>query len=212
MVDDQLRARGIDDARTLEAMHAVPRHAFVAPPHQAAAYDDRPLPMGHGQTISQPYMVAAMTAALAIAPSDHVLEVGTGSGYQTAILARLATNVVSFEWVPELAARASTVLASVGVTNVTVMSGDGSLAHSGRRFDAVLVAAGAAEVPPPLRAVLADGGRLVMPVGTPDRQELFLVRRCGAGFVEERRDGCVFVPLHGPHGWRHVRMERKVDA
>lgn len=212
MVDDQIRARGIDDARTLAAMRAVPRHAFVAPLHQAAAYDDHPLPTGHGQTISQPYMVAAMTAALGLSPGDHVLEVGTGSGYQTAILSHLAADVLSFEWVPELAARARTVLASVGVANVMVTSGDGSRAHPGRSFDAVLVAAGAPRVPPALPSALADGGRLVMPIGTPDRQELLVVRRRGARFVEERRGGCVFVPLLGPHGWRPARMERKVDA
>ena len=212
MVDEQIQARGIDDAPTLAAMRAVPRHAFVSAPHQAAAYDDRPLPTGHGQTMSQPYMVAAMTAALALAPEDHVLEVGTGSGYQTAILARLAADVVSFEWVPELAARARTALARMGVANATVMSGDGSRAHPGRSFDAVLVAAGAPEVPPALPSALADNGRLVMPIGTPDRQELLVVRRRGTRFIEERRGGCVFVPLRGPHGWRHARTERRVDA
>ncbi len=212
MVEDQIQARGIDDRPTLAAMRAVPRHAFVAAPHQAAAYDDRPLPTGHGQTMSQPYMVAAMTAALELAPDDHVLEIGTGSGYQTAILARLAADVVSFEWVPELAARARTALASVGVTNATVNIGDGSRAHPGCSFDAVLVAAGAPEVPPALPSALAPNGRLVMPIGTPDRQELLVVRRRGARFIEERRGGCVFVPLRGPHGWRHARTERRVDA
>lgn len=118
MVDQQVRSRGIDDAPTLAAMRAVPRHRFVPPSEQAAAYDDCPLPLGHGQTISQPYMVAAMTAALALSPRAHVLEVGTGSGYQAAILARLAAHVVTVEWVPELAERARATLEELGAANV----------------------------------------------------------------------------------------------
>lgn len=210
MVDLQIRSRGIDDASVLAAMRAVPRHRFVPESEQAAAYDDCPLPVGHGQTISQPYMVAAMSAALGLTPRARALEVGTGSGYQAAILARLAADVVTVEWVPELAARARAVLETLGAANVTVVTGDGTTGGAGGRFDAILVAAGAPRVPAVLREQLADDGRLVMPVGTPEQQVLTVVRRCGAVFQEQASAPCRFVPLRGRHGWEFAARESGV--
>ena len=204
MVELQIRSRGIDDAPVLDAMRAVPRHLFVPPTEQAAAYEDCPLPVGHGQTISQPYMVAAMTAALDLSAGERVLEVGTGSGYQAAILSRLAADVVTVEWVPELAARARAALEELGATNVTVVNGDGTADFVGGPFDAVLVAAGAPRVPAVLRDRLADGGRLVMPIGSPELQTLTVVRRLGATFRKHAGDPCRFVPLRGRHGWHPV--------
>ena len=210
MVDDQIRSRGIDDPAVLAAMRSVPRHLFVPAPEQGAAYDDCPLPVGHGQTISQPYMVAAMTAALDLSPGAHVLEVGTGSGYQAAVLARLAADVVTVEWVPELAGTARATLEMLGVANVTVVTGDGTADRAGGPFDAVLVAAGAPRIPAMLREQLADGGRLVMPVGGPELQTLTIVRRCGAVFREQAGDPCRFVPLRGRHGWERAERESRV--
>ena len=210
MVDLQIRSRGIDNATVLDAMRAVPRHRFVPLSEQAAAYDDCPLPVGHGQTISQPYMVAAMTAALDLSSRDRVLEVGTGSGYQAAILACLAADVVTVEWVPELAARARAALETLGAANVTVLTGDGTADRFSGRFDAVLVAAGAPRVPAALREQLADGGRLVMPIGSPELQTLTVVRRLGAAFREQASDRCRFVPLRGRHGWQSAVEESEV--
>ena len=210
MVDLQIRSRGIDDAPVLNAMGAVPRHLFVPHTEQAAAYEDCPLPLGHGQTISQPYMVAAMTAALDLSPRDRVLEVGTGSGYQAAILARLAADVVTVEWVPELAVRARAALEALGAANVTVVTGDGTADLTGGPFDAVLVAAGAPRVPDVLREQLADGARLVMPIGSPELQTLTVVRRRGPVFLEHESDPCRFVPLRGRHGWELANRESEV--
>ena len=201
MVETQIRARGVRHAGTLRAMAAVPRHEFVPAASAHAAYEDRPLPIGHGQTISQPYMVAAMTAALEPAAGDRVLEVGTGSGYQAAVLARLVADVVTFEWVPELAARARATLARLAISNVRVTSGDGSRGAPGERFDGIIVTAGAPAAPPPLLDQLAAGGRLVLPRGTRQHQVLTVIRRRETGFDEEERDGCVFVPLLGESGW-----------
>ena len=207
MVELQIRSRGIDDARVLDAMRAVARHRFVPRSEQAAAYEDCPLPLGHGQTISQPYMVAAMTAALGLSARERVLEVGTGSGYQAAILGRLAADVVTVEWVPELAARARAALEAVGAVNVTVVTGDGTADVVAGPFDAILVAAGAPRVPAVLRERLADGGRLIMPIGSPELQTLTVVRRCGPVFREQASDPCRFVPLRGRHGWEPVSRE-----
>ncbi len=201
MVETQIRARGIRHAGVVSAMAAVPRHEFVTAAWAHDAYEDRPLSIGYGQTISQPYMVAAMTAALEPAPGDRVLEVGTGSGYQAAVLARLVATVHSVEWVPELAARARTTLAGLGIANVRVTAGDGSRGVPGERFDGIMVTAGAPAAPPPLLDQLAVGGRLVLPRGTRHHQVLTVIRRHETGFDEEERDGCVFVPLLGDSGW-----------
>jgi protein-L-isoaspartate(D-aspartate) O-methyltransferase len=206
MVERQIAARGVEDARVLEAMRAVPRHLFVPDSSVAEAYADRPLPIGEGQTISQPYMVAVMTAALAPGPSDRVLEIGTGSGYQTAILARLAAAVVSIERHAPLAARAAETLRTLGVANADVRVGDGTEgAPADAPFDRILVTAGAPAIPDPLRRQLADGGRLVIPVGPSGFQHIRIIRREGEAYVESEGDPCVFVPLIGRHGWPEGR-------
>jgi len=202
MVATQIAGRGVTDARVLAAMRDVPRHLFVPETMVGDAYDDRPLPIGEGQTISQPYMVAAMTAVLAPTPTDRVLEVGTGSGYQAAILARLARSVVTIERHPSLAARADATLAALGITNVRVVVGDGSSGYADEApYERILVTAGAPAVPGPLKAQLADGGRLVMPVGPEALQRVIRIDRQGDLYTEQEGEGCVFVPLIGRYGW-----------
>jgi protein-L-isoaspartate(D-aspartate) O-methyltransferase len=201
MVEDQLRSRGIRHEAVLSAMAELPRHDFVPSAYRDMAYTDRPLPIGHGQTISQPYMVALMTEALEPTPSDCVLEVGTGSGYQAAVLAQIVASVTTIEWCPELAETARTTLERLGIDNVTVLAGDGGLGVEGELFDGIILTAGTGAVPPPLLTQLRDGGRLVIPRGSPGYQTLTVIRRAGADFKEESHEGCVFVPLQGPYGW-----------
>jgi protein-L-isoaspartate(D-aspartate) O-methyltransferase len=206
MVQHQIADRGIRDARVLAAMRDVPRHLFVPPEHRAQAYEDHPVPIGAGQTISQPYMVAIMSAALGATPSDRVLEVGTGSGYQTAILARLAAHVVSIERHASLAGEARQRLSSLGIRNAEIRVGDGSEgAPDLAPFDRILVAAGAPAVPETLRASLAERGRLVIPVGPPGYQRLTVVQRDGDQFLVSEGEACTFVPLIGRHGWAGSR-------
>jgi protein-L-isoaspartate(D-aspartate) O-methyltransferase len=201
-IDDQLVARGIRDMRVLDAMRRVPRHEFVEHETQELAYADRALPIGDGQTISQPYMVAAMTEALRLQGRERVLDVGTGSGYQAAILAELAREVVTIERRPELADAARERLAALGYRNIRVVVGDGSVGYvEDAPYDGILVAAASPRVPESLKQQLADGGRLVIPVGPPDQQRLTVVTRDGDGFVESVHEGCVFVPLVGAEGW-----------
>jgi protein-L-isoaspartate(D-aspartate) O-methyltransferase len=198
MVREQIEARGVSDSRVLDAMHAVPRHEFVLPEHRSLAYADRPLPIGLGQTISQPYVVALMTALLEPEPGDRVLEVGTGSGYQAAVAARLVEQVYSIELLPELAASAAERLERLGVTNVEVRAGDGYLGWPERApFDGILVTAGADHVPQPLVEQLATGAHMVIPVGDGGGDQVLQV-------VTKREDGGVdvrdvapvrFVPL-----------------
>jgi protein-L-isoaspartate(D-aspartate) O-methyltransferase len=203
MVEKQLRRRGIRDAAVLAAMTAVPRHEFVANELRSHAYDDAPLPIGGGQTISQPYIVAAMTAALHLQPGDRVLEIGTGCGYQTAVLSRLAREVFTIERRPELASAASRLLAQLDYLNVHVHCGDGTFGLPEiAPFDAILVAAAAPEIPKPLLAQLAERGRMIIPVGGADHQELQLVERHGDAFPARILEGCRFVPLVGYHGWQ----------
>ena len=202
MVDEQVYARGVRDPRVLDALRTVPRHEFVPSAERAHAYEDRPLGIGAGQTISQPYMVAIMTVALGLSPGDRVLEIGTGSGYQTAVLAALAAEVISIERVPELAARAQETLGRLGFANVSVQVGDGSLGWpTGHGFDGILVTAGAPDIPESLCSQLAESGRLVVPVGSRTHQELVIVQRDGEEFREEWAEGCLFVPLVGRFGW-----------
>jgi protein-L-isoaspartate(D-aspartate) O-methyltransferase len=203
MIETQLRRRGVSDAAVLAAMEAVPRHKFVAEEFRARAYDDAPLPIGAGQTISQPYIVAAMTMALHLRPSDRVLEIGAGCGYQAAILSHLAKEVFTVERHPELALAASERLARLGYANVHVHCGDGTLGlpESGP-FDAILVAAAAPSVPEPLLAELAEGGRMILPVGDVDHQELQLIEKQGTALLKSTLEGCRFVPLVGYHGWQ----------
>ena len=203
MIERQLCRRGFKDQAVISAMLAVPRHRFVPVELQAQAYEDVPLPIGSGQTISQPYIVAAMTAALHLKPSDRVLEIGTGCGYQAAILSKLAQEVVTIESRPELASAASERLAQLGFSNIHVHCGDGTLGlPEFAPFDAILVAAAAPSIPHPLLAQLAEGGRMIIPVGDSDNQELQLVEKHDGAIAKKTLDGCRFVPLIGRHGWQ----------
>jgi len=203
MVEFQIRARGVRDERVLAAMEKIPRHFFVPKGFERAAYEDRPLPIGEGQTISQPYIVAVMTEQLALSPEDRVLEIGTGSGYQSALLAELAGTVISIERLPDLADRAQQNLARAGVTGVTVVVGDGTEGYPPEApYNAIVVTAASPDIPDPLVTQLAEGGRLIAPVGPRDCQDLIkLVKR--EGRVEKiPLGGVCFVPLIGQFGWR----------
>lgn len=204
MVATQIEGRGIRDARVLQAMREVPREAFVDTGREDEAYADRPLPIGHGQTISQPYIVAAMLEAAGIGPDDRVLEVGAGSGYAAALAGRLARSVIAIERLAPLAEAARRRLAELGFGNVEVRAGDGSVgAAADAPFDVILVAASGPSVPAELRAQLAFGGRLVLPVGERfGPQRLLRIRRTGADtFAEEPLEAVAFVPLIGAGGW-----------
>lgn len=202
MVEEQIAARGIHDERVLEAMRRVPRHVFVAAEQVSRAYEDHPLHIGCHQTISQPYMVARMTEMLALRPADRVLEVGTGSGYQTAILAELVHAVVSIERHPPLAEAARERLEALHYDNVRVVCGDGTLgfAEAGP-YHAILVTAGGPSPPRALLAQLADGGRMVCPTGGLDMQQLHTIMRRGDDFTTQDGINCIFVPLVGEQGW-----------
>jgi protein-L-isoaspartate(D-aspartate) O-methyltransferase len=203
MIEKQVRRRGITDPGVLAAMLAVPRHEFVPEEIRSSAYEDAPLPIGGGQTISQPYIVAAMTAALRLRLRDRVLEIGTGCGYQAAVLACLAKEVFTIERRAELASSASAGLARLGYANAHVHCGDGTLGlPEFAPFDAILVAAAAPAIPKPLLAQLTDGGRMIVPVGDTEHQELQLIERHGDAFPAKMLEGCRFVPLLGYHGWQ----------
>ena len=196
MVDKQLRARGIADARILDAMLRVPRHEFVPEALRAEAYEDHPLPIGDGQTISQPYVVAVMLESLQLASTSSVLEIGTGSGYVTALLGELAPQVFSIERHADLASNARRILATLGYANVHIFTGDGSLglpAHSS--FDAIMVSAAAEEIPAALLSQLREGGRMIIPVGSAESQKLQFVRMHNGQPVISLRDSVRFVPL-----------------
>lgn len=205
MVDRQIAARGIRDPHVLEAMRTVPRHAFVADDLRHMAYDDRPLPIDAGQTISQPYIVALMTEAAGVAPRQRVLEVGTGSGYAAAVLSRIAAEVFTLDRHETLVADASARLAALGCRNIRLKAGDGTLGWpEAAPFDAIVVAAGGPEVPPALPRQLKVGGRLLIPIGGPgEKQRLLRVTRHGPDAFESDDLGPVaFVPLIGERGWR----------
>jgi len=203
MIQTQIRARGVTAPRVLEALARVPRERFVQPEARTRAYSDHALGIGHHQTISQPYMVAIMTATLAPGPDERILEIGTGSGYQAAILACLAKEVWTVERIRELAETARERLAGLGFPDVHVRTGDGSVGWpEAAPFDAILVTAGAPAPPPSLLAQLdPEGGRMVIPVGGRDLQHLVRVERHGTEFVSDRTVGCRFVPLVGDEGW-----------
>jgi protein-L-isoaspartate(D-aspartate) O-methyltransferase len=202
MVAVQIRKRGIRSPRVLAAMERVPRHLFVPDELIARSYNDEPLAIGDRQTISQPYMVAAMTEMLELAGHEQVLEIGAGSGYQAAILAELAREVITIESRAPLADVARTRLAALGYGNIRVEIGDGTLGWAeAAPFDAILVAAAAPQVPPPLIDQLAEGGRMVIPVGKSDRQMLMRIRKSGGHAIEEQLFACQFVPLQGQYGW-----------
>ena len=195
-------ARGIDDPRVLAALGAVPREAFVPEDRRDEAYADRPLPIGDDQTISQPYIVAAMTQALGLRGDERVLEVGTGSGYQAAILRHLVDRVVSIERFADLAAGARARLDALGLDDVAIHVGDGTLGWpSDAPYDAIVVTAAGPRVPPALVDQLAPGGRLVAPVGPPRRQRLLRLVRTADGVAEEDLGSVAFVPLVGEQGW-----------
>jgi len=203
MVERQIRQRGIRSSRVLDAISSVPRHLFVPPHLLANAYRDEPLPIGEGQTISQPFMVAAMAEALSLEGSERVLEVGAGSGYQAALLSLLAREVIAVESQPNLAAAARERLAQLGYSNVRIVEGDGSLGWpSDAPYEAILVTAAAPAIPPPLIEQLAEGGRLVIPVGSVKDQELLSVTIIGGKATQQSLFACRFVPLLGRYGWQ----------
>ncbi len=202
MVEEQLVRRGITDARVLESMGRVPRHRFVEEALRERAYGDHPLPIGEEQTISQPYIVALMTQLLELTGQEKVLEVGTGSGYQTAVLAELARRVCSIERLPRLAERARTLLEQLGCANVWVRVGSGTLGWPDEApFDRILVTAGGPSVPPPLFQQLAEGGRLVLPLGDPVNQTLTAVEKVRGEMRTREHGECKFVKLVGKYAW-----------
>ncbi len=202
MVEEQIIQRGIRDPRVLKAVREVPRHVFVPDKDPQWAYIDAPIPVGWGQTISQPYIVALMSETLGLRGEERVLEIGTGSGYQAAILSHLARHVCSIERIEGLARRAKATLEELGITNVRVVHGNGSIGLPEEApFDAIIVTAAAPDVPKPLIDQLADGGRLVLPVGDRDMQSLTKITRTGHTTRREDLGLCVFVPLIGSAGW-----------
>jgi protein-L-isoaspartate(D-aspartate) O-methyltransferase len=205
MVEEQLRGRGIRDQRVLHAMRTVPRHLFVTGHYRSRAYDNSPLPIGYGQTISQPYIVALMLEALALTATAWVLEIGTGSGYQAALLGELARQVYTVEIIPDLAQIARTTIALLDYHNVEVVTGNGSIGwQRAAPYDAIIGAAAAPRVPHALVDQLAEGGRLVLPVGTPIYQELVRMRKQAGTIITENLGQCIFVPLVGEQGWQEV--------
>ncbi len=202
MVDEQLVARGVTDPRVLAAMRRVPRHRFVQEALQARAYGDHPLPIGEDQTISQPFIVGLMTSLLELTGREKVLEIGTGSGYQTAVLATVARRVCSIERLPRLAERARTLLEALGHDNVWIRVGNGALGWPDQApFDRIIVTAGGPAIPPPLVPQLAEGGRMVLPVGSPENQTLTVVDSV-EGEIRQRTHGeCKFVKLVGKYAW-----------
>ena len=202
MVDEQLAGHGIRDERVLEVFRRVPRHWFVPESAAAQAYEDHPVPIGQGQTISQPFMVACMTQALALEGGEKVLEVGSGSGYQTAVLKALSADVYTIERLPELSSQARDILEKGGFSGVHYRVGDGSLGWPEEApFDRVIVTAGAPTMPVSLVQQLREGGSMVIPVGEESRQDLLLVRRGGGRVTRERLCACMFVKLRGEEGW-----------
>jgi protein-L-isoaspartate(D-aspartate) O-methyltransferase len=202
MVRGQIESRGIRDPAVLNAMRSVPRHLFVPPDLRSFAYDDRPLPIGHGQTISQPFIVGLMTELLALRAQDRVLEIGAGSGYQAAILARIAGEVISVERIGKVVGIARENLAAAGVSNVTLIEGDGTLGVPDHApFDAIIITCAAPSIPGPLKDQLAQGGRLVAPVGGREIQTLVRLVKRGDSFTETNHGGVCFVPMVGMYGW-----------
>ena len=203
MVAAQIEERGVKDPRVLEAMRKIPRHIFVQDALWERAYDDHPLPIGEGQTISQPYMVAVMTEALKLKGKEKILEIGTGSGYQTAVLAELSEQVFTIERIDVLTKMARRNLDRLGYTNVVFRTGDGTIGWQDQApFDGILVTAGAPTVPRYLFEQLAENGRMVVPIGGMHGQELVAVRKKDGEPIKTRYFGCVFVPLIGKDGWK----------
>lgn len=204
MVERQIEARGVRDPRVLAAMREIPRHIFIPPPFDRAAYDDCPLPIGNGQTISQPYIVALMTALIRPAAQDNVLEIGAGSGYQAAILAALVRKVTAVERIPAVADLARKNMATLNIENAEIVVGDGTLGYQKNApYDGIIITAATPQVPAPLIGQMADGGRLIAPVGGRDIQELVVLEKYGGRVSESFHGGVRFVPLIGEHGWEN---------
>lgn len=202
MVEHQIAARGIKNVRILEAMQQVPRHIFIPPLLDRSAYDDCPLPIGNGQTISQPYIVALMTELLDPKPEDRILEIGAGSGYQAAILAMLAAQVVTIERIPAVANLARSNLEALGITNAKVIVADGTLGHpADSPYNGIIITAATPQIPKPLLDQLDDGGSLVAPVGDREIQDVIRIKKTDGRFVETRHGSVRFVPLIGEYGW-----------
>ncbi len=205
MVRRQIEERGLRNYRLLEALRKLPRHLFVQPGDEGFAYYDEPIPIGYHQTISQPYIVALMTSLAALEGEETVLEIGTGSGYQAALLGMLSKKVISLERIPELADRARKTLGDMGITNVEIHTCDGTAGFPpGAPYQAILVTASAPTVPQPLLDQLAEGGRLIIPVGSRSLQQLQVWQRAGQRFDQEDILPVVFVPLLGEYGWKAV--------
>ena len=203
MVKHQLMTRGIADQRVLDAFTKVPRHEFVPDSLKDSAYDDRALPIGNDQTISQPYMVAIMTEQLALKGNEKVLEIGSGSGYQTAILAELAKEVISIERIIGLSQQAESIIKKLGYKNIKFVVGDGTEGFSkAAPYDAIIVTAACPDIPQPLLDQLNEGGKLAIPVGDPYRQILTTVTKQKGKLIKEESVPCVFVPLIGKYGWK----------
>jgi protein-L-isoaspartate(D-aspartate) O-methyltransferase len=203
MVEEQIRRRGLDNRRLLDAFREVPRHLFVPEMMRRVAYEDHPVRIGQGQTISQPYIVAFMTNLLGLRGDENVLEVGTGSGYQAAILAQMAKSVHSVERYSELAEEARRTLEALHIENVYIHVGDGSLGwEEGAPYQGIVVTAAAPRTPQPLLNQLADGGQLVIPIGDRFMQDLYIWQRTGDDFSSRQSIGVAFVPLRGEHGWQ----------
>jgi protein-L-isoaspartate(D-aspartate) O-methyltransferase len=202
MVKNQLMPRGISDERVLEVMGKIPRHLFIEEALAGEAYNDHPVPIGEKQTISQPYIVALMTEALELKGDEHTLEIGTGSGYQTAILAELSSRVYTIERIKSLLVNARKLLAELGYSNILFKAFDGTLGWKEYApFDAIMVTAGAPSLPGPVMDQLADNGRMIIPVGDRYTQELIKVIKKGESLEQENLGGCRFVNLIGVHGW-----------
>jgi protein-L-isoaspartate(D-aspartate) O-methyltransferase len=202
MVDRQIEARGLRNPRVLAAMREVPRHLFIPPPYDRSAYEDSPLPIGNGQTISQPYIVALMTELLKPEQEDNVLEIGTGCGYQSAVLANLVKKVTSIERIPAVAKLARSNLSALGFSNVEIITSDGTLGYpENAPYNGIIITAATPSVPRPLIEQLAEHGRLVAPVGGRDVQELVVLSKHNGIISQKLHGGVRFVPLIGAHGW-----------
>jgi protein-L-isoaspartate(D-aspartate) O-methyltransferase len=202
MVERQIVSRGIKNPRILAAMRQIPRHVFIPPPYDQNAYDDNPLSIGNGQTISQPYIVALMTELLNPGPDERILEIGAGSGYQAAILAALAKHVITIERLPAIADLARSNLDKMGITNAELVVGDGTVGYpAAAPYEGILITAATPQIPKTLISQLTDGGRLVAPVGSRDLQELVGIVKRGDRLEETHHGGVRFVPLIGKYGW-----------
>jgi protein-L-isoaspartate(D-aspartate) O-methyltransferase len=213
MVEEQIIRRGINDVRVIRAMKEVPRHLFIEDALIDSAYNDHPLPIGCGQTISQPYMVALMTQALQLRGDEKVLEIGTGSGYQAALLAELTEKVYTVDRIPQLVEKAKKVLLDeLKYKNIVLLVRDGTMGlPEYAPFDGIIVTAAAPEVPPPLLAQLKEGGRLVIPKGDRFTQTLLVIKKEKDRYITESLGGCVFVPLIGKYGWEEESSEFMED-